>query len=556
MAAPVIEESTKHAFASNATSYTITGTTLPNFAAGDLCLIFCSTDGAGNALTAHFNVVGGDQALTVIGYSGGDTPSSTWFYRWCTGVELDVDVHILGTNSETCEAIAMRISGVTHEFPLIIPVPAVATSQNPDPPAVPALKEARDVLFLAAESNDHTDTWASDPTNYATVQHGNSGTGSGDCGGSVAYRAITNTSLTEDPGTFGLSGSEEYVAWTIAVLGDLSPVVAEQNAVAVPTTAVALGKADSLSNAQVFAFTPRESCNIEKIAFYAAKVGSPTDDVAVLLEASYTDLTTAAASSGNQSWSPQELYGPGGGGTCEGIAQRFSLAATTHIHGVQLGGYYHNTPTDNFVVSIVSALDGTPLASLSVPALSLPSSDASFILRFPSVVQLASGTYYLQLSRSGARDTTNYVFVDVDSAADGYAGHAYWLRDSGVWTENPSGYDLHALRIFGTTTPIAATTVDVQVTGWYEATFASPYAVTAGTTYWVVIGRTGAQDSTNYYSIYYGASANPLQTSYTNTTGTTYVEHATYDYSFQARKTTAVEWTPVDPMGASGFFGV
>ena len=554
MAAPVIAASTEHVGAAG-TSCTVTGTAMPNWAAGDLCLIFTSTDGAGNAQTAHFAVAGGDQALTLVASNTSDTPSSHWFYRWCTGAELDVDLHIVGTNSEPYYVVAMQITGVNREYPLIIPAAVVATTANPDPPAVPALKESRDVLYLAATSHDHTDTWSSDPSGYSTVQNGNSGTGSGDCGGAVAYLAVTGSAAV-DPGTFTNSGSEETVAWTIAVLGDLSPVVAEQNAVAVPTTAVALGKADSLSNAQVFAFTPRESCNIEKIAFYAAKVGSPTDDVAVLLEASYTDLTTAAASSGDQGWSPQELYGPGGGRTCEGIAQRFSLAATTHIHGVQLGGYYHNTPTDNFVVSIVSALDGTPLASLSVPALSLPSSDASFILRFPSVVQLASGTYYLQLSRSGARDTTNYVFVDVDSAADGYAGHAYWLRDSGVWTENPSGYDLHALRIFGTTTPIAATTVDVQVTGWYEATFASPYAVTAGTTYWVVIGRTGAQDSTNYYSIYYGASANPLQTSYTNTTGTTYDGHATYDFSFQARKTTAVEWVPVDPMGASGFFGV
>ena len=377
MAAPVIAESTKHAFGSNATSYTITGTTLPDFAAGDLCLIFCSTDGAGNALTAHFAAGGGDQALTVIGYSGGNTPSSTWFYRWCTGVELDVDVHILGTNSETCEAIAMRITGVTREFPLIIPVPAIATSQNPDPPAVPALKEARDVLFLAAESHDHTDTWASDPTNYATVQHGNSGTGSGDCGGSVAYRAITNTSLTEDPGTFGLSGSEEYVAWTIAVLGDLSPVVAEQNPLAVPSYAYGFGQAGvAQTQSLITGFVPRESCLIEKVTLYMEKSGSPTDDVRVSLRTAYDGANAVSA------------------------------------------------------------------------------------------------------------------------------------------------------------------TVDVQAAAWYEVTFASPYAVTAGTAYWIALERTGSLSDADNYRVDGTGTGNDCWTAYKYVVGDTYTELPLASLAFQTRKTT------------------
>ena len=369
---------------------------MPNWAAGDLCLIFVVTDGAANYLSAHFAVAGGDQALTSLaGSPETDTPTDYVFYRWCTGVELDVDLHIVGTNSEPYYVVAMQITGVDHDFALIAPNAVIATTANPDPPAIAALKETRDVLYIVTAAHDHNDTWSSDPSGYATVQNGNSGTGSGDCGGAVAYLAVTGSAAV-DPGTFGWSGSEESVARTIAILGNLSPVVAEHNPVAVPTTPIALGKADSTCNAQVFSFTPRESCNIEKIACYMAKVSSPTDDV----------------------------------------------------------------------------------------------------------------TFSIRTTYNGANAAT--------TAA-----------------------------------------VDVQAAAWYEGTIASPYAVTAGTTYWIAVARTGSLDSTNYYNIYYGPTANnPLQTSYTNTTGTTYVENNTWLYNFQARKTTAVEWVPVDPMGASGFFGV
>jgi len=368
---------------------------------GDLCLIYVCTDGDNSGLTAWLdtNASGtynaGEPLWTLLAETSNGTASySGWLYhRWDGTEDKSKELRITWAESETFYIVFLQITGPTHEFPLIIPAAVTATTANPDPPAVPALKESRDVLYIAATSHDHTDTWSSDPSGYATVQNGNSGTGSGDCGGAVAYRAVTG-SAAEDPGTFTNSGSEETVAWTIAVLGDLSPVVAESDAVAVPATAATLGAA-AATTAQIFGFTPRESCNIEKIACYMAKVASPTDDV----------------------------------------------------------------------------------------------------------------TFSIRTAYNGANAAT--------TAA-----------------------------------------VDVQAAGWYEGTIASPYAVTAGTTYWVAVERTGAVNGTNYYSIYYNASGNPLQTSYVYGGGSTYTEQATYDFAFQARKTTAVEWVPVDPMGASGFFGV
>jgi len=392
MAAPVIAASTEHV-GSAGTSCTITGTDMPNWAAGDLCLIFTTTDGAGNIITdEHFAAGGGDLALTKLGSKTTDTPSSGWFYRWCTGAELDVDLHIVGTNSEPFYVVAMQITGADgHDVPFIVGYSA-ATTQNPDPPSAPILKESRDVLYLAAESNDHSDTWASGPSGWATVQNGNSGSGSGDCGGAVAFLSATGSAAV-NPGTFGLSGSEETVAWTIAILGNLSPVVAEGN----PRATAPLydfGQVGTANNvAFVFPFTPHESCSIQKVAIYAGVVGSPTDDARISLRTAYNGANAVSAS------------------------------------------------------------------------------------------------------------------------------------------------------------------VDVQAAGWYEVTFASPYAVTAGTTYWIYVDRDGSTNDTNYYQLGDGLAGETAPTTY-RYNGSTYVSTTPYSFCFQARKTSGTpEWTPVDPMGASGFFG-
>ena len=395
MAAPVIAWSAE-AVGDSFVQAAISGTT---WNVGDLCLIWVCSDGDNTISTilsqTYFS--GTPRALTIVQEtSNGSASFGGWLYRWIDGTEATTGVIQVQCNeSERVYCVVMQITGVGHEFPLIIPAAVAATTQNPNPPAIPALKEARDVLYLAATAHDHTDTWSSDPTGYTTVQNGNSGTGSGDCGGAVAYRAILDTSIAEDPGTFGNSGSEETIASTIAVLGNLSPVVAEQYPVAVPADAGGFGTATGCQSL-IVQFVPRENSSVEKIAFYAGKQASPTDDVQVSLRTTY----------------------------------------------------------------------------------------------------------------NGANAVT-----------------------SGA--------------------------VDVQATGWYEATFATPYAVTAGTTYWIVFERTGALNDTNYYFVYCNANVNPNSywTAYSYFGGTSYTEFPVVDYSFQARKTSGVEWIPVDPMGASGFFG-
>ena len=124
-------------------------------------------------------------------------------YRRCTGSESGSNVTLQTNENEAVYAVVMKISGnPTHEYAVLAGTAATGSSSTPDPPSIAALKESRDVLYLACAAWDHNDAYSSNPSNYSTVQNGNSGTGSGDCGGAVAYREITSTSSSEDPGTF------------------------------------------------------------------------------------------------------------------------------------------------------------------------------------------------------------------------------------------------------------------------------------------------------------------------------------------------------------------
>jgi hypothetical protein len=51
------------------------------------------------------------------------------------------------------------------------------------------------------------------------------------------------------------------------------------------------------------------------------------------------------------------------------------------------------------------------------------------------------------------------------------------------------------------TASVGAASVSANQSTWTEFTLSTPLAVTGGTTYWVVVGRSGAEDPSNYYAV-------------------------------------------------------
>jgi hypothetical protein len=254
--------------------------------AGDHLLMWLATDGdQTSAPTAT--------GWTSLGWFNNSTATSgSVLYRRGDGTEGST-VAVTLSDSETAAAVVLRIKNDGHQH-IVFGETATGTNAAPNPAATVALKESRKTLFLAAAAWDHNDTFSTYPANYIGVAGFNSGTGAGDCGVALAYRELEQ-SASEDPGTFGISGSEEWVGLGAAVVGDLSPTVVEQWPVDASVAGVNWGVLDASGDRFSFTFIPRESCSIEKLACIAAAVGSPADDLRFAIRTTESGSDVASA---------------------------------------------------------------------------------------------------------------------------------------------------------------------------------------------------------------------------------------------------------------------
>lgn len=137
----------------------------------------------------------------------------------------------------------------------------------------------------------------------------------------------------------------------------------------------------------------------------------------------------------------------GSGGTEEAAAQAFTFNGGT-LTSVDVAVRKVASPTDNLNVDLVSTLGGSVLAHGSKLSSSLTTSIAVYNIVFGTPYLAAAGTYYIQLTRSGARDAVNLVAGEV---AGSYSGGNTWTESSGAWTEQTTT-DFY-FKIYGTNNP-------------------------------------------------------------------------------------------------------
>lgn len=151
-----------------------------------------------------------------------------------------------------------------------------------------------------------------------------------------------------------------------------------------------------------------------------------------------------------QDLSDDQFYTFGGTtGTGQENAQSFQVSKACSLNQVDLHLSKLGSPADNFIVDIVSTLDGSVLATATIAASSVTGTDQStgayksFV--FASPASLTAGTtYYIQTRRSGARDTGNAVGWSIQTTgADRYSGGGAWSRSgpSQSWAIQDSGND-------------------------------------------------------------------------------------------------------------------
>jgi hypothetical protein len=138
------------------------------------------------------------------------------------------------------------------------------------------------------------------------------------------------------------------------------------------------------------------------------------------------------------------------------IAQSFT-SGTTPILGVILRLFKSNDPTDDLIVSIKSSLTGSPLVSKSVSSADLVSARPNLFLFDTPLTVTPATTYYIVISRSGSRDTTNNWACYLDTS-NPYAGGIRHTRSDDSWS-NFSGSDLNFIVLE------AGTPNDIEITG-------------------------------------------------------------------------------------------
>jgi hypothetical protein len=203
----------------------------PDISAGDLLVVVFASDG-----NPTVTFPAGWYQLFQTAYSS-YVKLGVW-YRIADGEEGDT-ITVTTSASEGISSLCYRITGYSG-------VPEVGTavtssgSTTPNPPSLSPAWGALDTLWLACCANDDgTNYITAYPANYPIGNNNEYPDNSAGCGVATAFRELNAD--TEDPGTFTIDGSEQWVANTVAVKPVLTPTVTTADASDVEETTATTG---------------------------------------------------------------------------------------------------------------------------------------------------------------------------------------------------------------------------------------------------------------------------------------------------------------------------
>lgn len=179
--------------------------------AGNLLIAIASTDAAVTATP------GGGEGWTQLSSTANSTAvRQTYLAKLAAG--SDALNLTLGTSND-CAVHVMRIvrHGVTDvSTDITLGTPSTGTSTTPDPPSVDPPGTGAYLFITSNASDDDDNTTPYAPANYTAQAQVESAQSTSSCMLQVAWRKLSG-GAAENPGTFTLAASEEWVAQTIAI---------------------------------------------------------------------------------------------------------------------------------------------------------------------------------------------------------------------------------------------------------------------------------------------------------------------------------------------------
>ncbi len=180
--------------------------------AGELLLMLVANDGSANQTTPS-----GWTALFQNQRSGSAVSFSA-YTKVATGTEAGTTVNVATSANEQVAAQVYRISNWYGALTGVqASSSATGTNVSPNPPSLTASWGAANTLWLATQASDHdgTRTVTVYPANYTNGLQTQSNTGANAV--HVASARQERNAASEDPGTFTVDVSDNWVAKTIAI---------------------------------------------------------------------------------------------------------------------------------------------------------------------------------------------------------------------------------------------------------------------------------------------------------------------------------------------------
>jgi hypothetical protein len=208
MAFPVIASITATSFGTDATAHLVAMPATVD--ANDLLIIIFGNDGAASVTTpANWNLIASNPNGTACRLST--------YYKIAVGNEDGTTVDVVTAATEKAAAQVYRITAASWHGTTPPETAAAVTgaTANPDPPATTPSWGSADTMWLAVYGADDDDDASAYPTNYTNGTYTQSDNSTTAASIGTARRELAAAS--DNPGTFTIAASEEWVSQTIAI---------------------------------------------------------------------------------------------------------------------------------------------------------------------------------------------------------------------------------------------------------------------------------------------------------------------------------------------------
>ncbi|MCJ7668971.1 MAG: hypothetical protein MUO61_00440, partial [Dehalococcoidia bacterium] len=208
LAAPAVTSVTETAFGTDTTDHYVD---MPaTIDAGDLLIVLFTNDGDATVTTpAGWSLLASN--------NNGNHVRLSVYYKIAAGTEGGTTVNFVTSENEQAAAQVYRITSWHGTTPPEISTAATGTNTAPDPSSLnPAGWDVANTLWLAVAGQDQGGGTSSYPASYTDgITTRSKTTGGERCQTMSARRVLAAAS--ENPGTFTIGSSDDWVAFTIAV---------------------------------------------------------------------------------------------------------------------------------------------------------------------------------------------------------------------------------------------------------------------------------------------------------------------------------------------------